>query len=80
MEKEINIPEQNCINCEHFAWWDGDYCCVAKKKILQESPEGEFNEDILMSLKLNKDCEAWSRIEEERNIYEEPFKNWLKNK
>lgn len=25
-----------CINCKHFAFWDGDYCCIDKMAILQE--------------------------------------------
>ena len=25
-----------CINCRHFAWWDGDYCCLSKFTILEE--------------------------------------------
>ena len=72
----INIPEKNCINCASFAWWDGDYCCTRFMKILQESPDGKFNNDILMSLKLNKDCKQWNK--NENSLYEESFNDFLK--
>lgn len=30
-EKTMNV---GCLSCEHFALWDGDYCCVNQMKIL----------------------------------------------
>lgn len=72
----IQIPENNCVNCKHFAWWDGDFCCIAKNKILQESPDGEFNKDILMALLLNKNCSE--HIKSDDNIYQEDFNDFIK--
>ena len=72
----FNIPENNCTKCKHFAWWDGDYCCLLKNLILQESPDGKFNTDILIALKLNKNCE---NFEGENTSFEESF-NEFKNK
>ena len=40
-----------CINCNNFAWWDGDYCCLKNNIILQVSPKGEFTEEILNTIK-----------------------------
>ena len=51
--------DKNCITCEHFAWWDGDYCCIDKMKILCESPRGIMTDDILISLEKNKNCKTW---------------------
>lgn len=55
----MKLPEKNCINCKHFAWWDGDYCCTDKFKILQASPKGQFNADIEYALEKNKNCKKW---------------------
>jgi len=55
----IKIPEHNCINCAKFSWCDGDYCCTKHLKILQEAPDANFNDDILMALSINKDCNDW---------------------
>jgi len=52
--------EKNCINCDGFALWDGDFCCVKKLKILQNAPDGNFTKDILTALRINMDCEDWS--------------------
>lgn len=60
----IHIPEKNCVNCGHFAWWDGDFCCTKHLKILQEAPTYEFNDDIIRSVLNNKDCTDWEKCEE----------------
>ena len=72
--------EKSCINCEHFAWWDGDYVCTAKFKLLQESPNGEFNKDILMSLRLNKNCLDYNKQTNKKiiDLHTEPFIKFLK--
>lgn len=76
MKFDIN---RNCVNCDHFAWWDGDYCCVKKLKILQQSKNGEFNNDIIKSLEYYKDCSDWEEMYLPAQIYVEPFKEYLKN-
>ena len=46
------MKENNCLNCENFAFWDGDYCCLAKFVILDEGDENnDFTEDILRTMK-----------------------------
>lgn len=69
----------NCISCQHFCWWDGDYCCSRKMRILQESDKGEFTIDILKSLEKNKNCidylKASSKITE---MYLSAFNDFLK--
>ena len=37
---------KHCTNCENFAWWDGDYCCMYKCTILQPSLDGDFTDII----------------------------------
>lgn len=27
---------KTCVNCSHFAYWDGDWCCCAQLKLLSE--------------------------------------------
>lgn len=76
------MKEKNCINCEHFTWWDGDYCCIEKMKILCESPKGDFNDDILHSLKVNENCKKHlpSSNEQVTAMYEEAFEKFLNTK
>lgn len=72
------IPKKNCISCVHFGWWDGDYCCTKLMKILQESPDGHFNDDILMALRINKDCVH--HLQGTKTPYLEAFNEFLNNK
>lgn len=44
-KKIKNLPYWRCLTCEHFCWWDGDYCCVDKMKILAESPSGRITKE-----------------------------------
>lgn len=74
----IKVPEHNCINCSNFGWWDGDYCCVKHMKILQESHGGDFNDDILMSIVLNKGCRDWD--ENNNPQFLDLFNKFLKTK
>ena len=74
----MNIPNKNCITCAHFAWWDGDFCCTKLTKILQESPDGNFNDDIIMALRINKDCP--SHLEGTRTLYLDQFNEFLRKK
>lgn len=74
---KINIPEKNCITCSHFDWWDGDFCCTKLMKILQNAPDAKFNDDIIMALRLNKNCS--DHVQDEKPLYEEQFKKFLNN-
>ena len=76
MEK-TKLINNSCITCQLFVWWDGDYCCMKKLKILQESKDGKFTKDILISLKLNKDCQDYKEYKE--SIYKESFEEFLNN-
>lgn len=73
--------EKNCINCGNFAWWDGDYCCLSKMKILCSSPKGEMNEDILTSMDVNKKCKDWKKAQEfQYKMYKEAFDDFIKKR
>ena len=64
----------NCINCENFAWWDGDYCCLKKMLILQSSPNGNFEEEFLKTMKSSDECANYSKSDDEMHkIYENTF-------
>ena len=41
-----------CKECDNFTWWDGDYVCILKWMILQESEHGEIDESKL----IDEDC------------------------
>lgn len=56
--------DKNCITCHNFAWWDGDYCCIKKLKILCNAPNGEMNSDMKIALKMNKDCRGWEKADD----------------
>lgn len=74
-------PKESCINCEHFAWWDGDYCCVLRFKILCESPDGEFTDEILKRMETSKTCNDYNAATKKHaELYEEPFLKFLKEK
>lgn len=79
---KIIIPDKNCIKCQHFAWWDGDFCCTKHMKILQEAPDANFNDDILISISNNKDCEDYKEAEEgfAAGLLLSKFKEYLSKK
>ena len=31
---------KHCTNCKNFSWWDGDYVCTWKMKMIEESENG----------------------------------------
>ena len=75
------LPKKNCLNCANFAWWDGDYCCVAKFKLFQEAKDRKFNEDILAAIESNKNCKKWKKANVEiTEIYMELFNEFMKIK
>ena len=34
-----------CLKCEHFGWWDGDYCCMDRQKVLVTSSTGRITQE-----------------------------------
>ena len=71
---------KNCLTCSHFTWWDGGYCCIEKQKLLCESPNGDFNEEIITSLKENKNCEEWGEGDEKViKMYLDEFKKFVES-
>ena len=39
------LPHWRCLTCKHFCWWDGDYCCLDRCKILITSPSGRITRE-----------------------------------
>ena len=72
--------EKSCLNCKAFAWWDGDYCCTKKMKLLCNAPNGDFTSDILSALKINKNCESYEQEDNEEiiNLHKEIFDTFLR--
>lgn len=58
-----------CITCQHFAWWDGDYCCMSKMKVIQHGDT--FSEGIEAKI---KPCEEFSY--DEKAPYKEEYKRY----
>lgn len=65
-----------CLNCKHFAWWDGDYVCIKKMKILTGETSFETNkpEDPKKLIKFRLFCfektkcpEFWEELRHEIN-------------
>ena len=40
-----NLPHWRCLTCKNFCWWDGDYCCLDRNKILIDSPSGRITRE-----------------------------------
>ena len=76
METKHNI--KNCINCQGFVWWDGDYACMPHMSILCESKNGDFNEDILKTMKTSDECSDYKRSI--LNVYQKEFDEFMKKK
>ena len=46
-----------CINCSHFGWWDGDWCCTWHMKIIQHGDI--FTDEILDSICTSETCKDY---------------------
>lgn len=59
MIKLKRIPK--CITCENFAWWDGEYCCIAKMLIFNQlRKKGMFDDELIKSIKKEgHNCEEY---------------------
>ena len=72
--KVIFPPDGTCITCEHFDWWDGDWCCLKKFKILSHSWEtGEMRKDLLETIETRETCEDYKEEHSERPGYVEEY-------
>lgn len=59
----------------HFAWWDGDYCCIRRLEILCPSKNGEFSPEILPKLEKHLNCKHHKRGNEKIvEMHTEAFK------
>jgi len=56
------LPHWRCLTCEHFCWWDGDYCCLDHGKIFVKSPSGRITKEQYDTL-YNKYKQCWSYSE-----------------
>lgn len=70
------VPRKTCASCANFAWWDGDYCCLADFKILHEAPDGYFTMDMIPVIEKGKKCKNYERGH--IPIYEEEYEKFLK--
>jgi len=34
--------KHTCLDCEGFAWWDGDYCCTLHMTILSHTEDDSY--------------------------------------
>lgn len=64
--------QECCVNCRHFALWDGDFCCVQNMEIMQFGDD--FNETILLSIKTPNTCDMYEKDEQcNTKFYEKMF-------
>lgn len=73
--------KKHCTNCRHFSWWDGDYTCIWKMKIIEESENGAFwcpfPQPSQNDFNADK-CLDYTWIDENERIYELPYQEFLK--
>ena len=63
-----NLPYWKCLTCKHFCWWDRDYCCLSRKKILVNSPSGRITKEQYDTLyQRYKNCWFYSEELNSRN-------------
>lgn len=71
---------KHCTNCQHFTWWDGDYVCVWKMKIIEKSENGifwcPFPFDGQTDFHAEK-CTNYTWIDEGERLYEIPYQEFL---
>lgn len=48
-----------CLTCQHFTWWDGDYCCTHHFNIL--SGADNKNKATHPEKVLNNSCDDYSQ-------------------
>lgn len=74
------MKNKHCTNCNNFTWWDGDYCCVAKMKVIEESENGffwcPFPQQYQTSF-IAEECAEYVPVNGE-GIYEEGYNEFLK--
>lgn len=67
----------NCLECEHFAWWDGDYVCLHNMSVLMNSPNGDFD-GLAPILKRHKNCSNFSK--RSLCLYKDAYEKYLRDK
>lgn len=80
LDKKGNV-KKCCLNCIHFAWWEGDFCCIPEFKIIQADPDnnGLMTEELEKNMKTPANCEDYEYREERYSKdYEEEYKKFRK--
>lgn len=50
-----------CLTCQYFAWWDGDYVCMERFRLLSNKHGKQmFDDDLIAELKKMKFCPEYS--------------------
>lgn len=69
-----------CLNCSHFAFWDGDYCCTAEMKIHQFGFADDifFNVDIDNTMETPDTCGDYDERYSKKisDMYMDEYKKW----
>lgn len=62
-----------CLDCNHFCFWDDDYCCTWNMTILQH---GFFmNEDIDKNMKSADNCKDW-QYDNRQNFFIDEYRKY----
>lgn len=74
----MKLPK--CLKCSSFAWWDGDYVCVAKFKILNDvHNEHMFDDNLIKTIKkCQENCDEFKPSSNKLmlDMYKEEYRKW----
>ena len=79
------MDKPKCFECQYFAWWDGDYCCIPPEgrwKIITPSKNGVLTDKSVEDITLAaKDCKVFKERENKKlNIYNDAWEEYIKDK
>lgn len=71
--------KRHCTNCKNFGWWNCDYVCMSKMKIIEESYNGAFWHPIPLEGQddFNADkCLNYEQGNENEIIFDIPYQDF----
>lgn len=74
--RRLKIPR--CLKCESFCWWDGDYVCLEKLRILHRGIL--FDDEFVKTLKNLSECGNFTKRKSLiwDKLYGEEYAKWHK--
>lgn len=70
--------KNNCLHCDHYAIWDGDYCCVHKMLILSYGDPATLEALNPNEIINERDCVDFKEINNEKKYtYNKDMWNYI---